>query len=378
MLWRETDDDAAVLMETLDDVVLVASGQTLLEQLKHTLAPNPSPLTLKSVSLWKTLRAWIEVLPKVDITRTRFKLISVANVQAGSVLEALLDDESDRSALLLALKEEAERVRKERAEAKSAGKAKLPHSERASGCDAFLELSSDIRSTLISAVRLKPGQVDIANIEEALAKSLTAVPAAKRPLVAERLVEWWDRQVLYSMCNKREKTISRFEIVQRHSEIVADIEFDKLPNPFETVRPPESHKPDSMIEKQILLVDGTQGELDRAIREEWRARETRSAWSTENPARHDLILRYDERLTEEWADRHAEIREQCDQASEDEAKAKGHQLLRWSHFNAPSELEPITPTFVSPFYVRGSFQVLSITGQVGWHPNFRTLLGFGK
>ena len=378
MLWRATDDDAAILIETLDDVVLVATSQTLLEQLKHTLAAKPPPLTLKSVSLWKTLRAWIDVLPQVDVARTSFNLVSVADVQKGSVLEALIDEHSDRSALLLALKEEAERVKKERAEAKSSGKTKLPHAERAPGCKAFLELDDEIRSKMVSAARLKPGQAKVTDIEEDLANSLTSVPVKKRPLVAQRLVEWWDRQVLYSMCNKREKAISRFEVVQRHSEIVADIELDKLPNPFESVSPPSSHKPDSMIEKQVSLVDGSPSELKRAIREEWRARETRSTWSTENPARHDLILRYDERLIEEWSDRHAEMSEHCDGTTEDEAKEKGHELLSWSHFHAPNDLEPIAPTVMAPYYVRGSLQVLSTTGQVGWHPDFRKLLGFEK
>lgn len=377
-LWRQSSDDASILIENLDDVELVANGQTLLEQLKHTLSDKPAPLTLKSVSLWKTLRSWIDVLPHVEISQTKFNLVSVADVQANSELEALLVEQSDRSSLILALEEEAERVLKERAEAKSSGKAKLPHADRAAGCEAFLKLGEDVRAKLIAAARLKPGQADITNIEEELSNSLTAVPLAKRPLVAQRLVEWWDRQVLYSMCDKREKAIFRFEIVQRHSEIVADIELDKLPNPFETVHPPASHRPDSMIEKQISLVDGTPSELSRAIREEWRARKTRSTWSTENPARHDLILRYDERLAEEWADRHAEMGEQCGGVGEEEAKAKGRELLKWSHYNAPSDLEPIAPTVVAPYYVRGSFQVLSTTGQVGWHLNYRALLGFDK
>lgn len=378
MLWREPDDEAVVLIETLDDVVLVASGQTLLDQLKHSLANPPSPITIKSVSLWKTLRAWIDVLPDVDITRTKFNLITVADVQEGSVLETLLEENSDRSELLLALKEEAERVHKERVEAKSAGKSKLPHADRAAGCEAFLSLEDDLRLQLISSTRLKPRQVDIANIEQALANSLTSVPVANRPTVAQKLVEWWDRQVLYSMCGKREKAISRFEVLQRHSEIIADIELDKLPNPFKTVLPPASYKPDSMIEKQISLVGGSSVELNRAIREEWRARKTRSAWSTENPARYDLILQYDERLTEEWADRHSDMVEQCDGISADEAKEKGHALLNWSHYDAPNDLEPISSTVVAPYYIRGSFQVLSTTGQVGWHPNFRSLLGFDK
>ena len=376
MLWQETDDDAAILIETLDDVALVTTGQTLLEQLKHSLAKRPTSLTLKSVTLWTTLRAWIDVLSEVDIARTKFNLVSVADVQTGSGLEVLLDENSDRNSLLLALMAEAERVGKERAEAKSSGKTNLPHAERAAGCEAFLKLDDSLRSKLISSVRLKPGRPNVTCIEKELANRLTSVPVKRRALVAQRLVEWWDRQVLYSMCNKRKKAISRFEVVESHSQIVADIELDRLPNPFASRNPPSSHKPDSMIERQIRLVDGSRSEISRAIREEWRARETRSAWSTENPARHDLILRYDVRLTEEWADRHEEMSEQCVEVTEGEAKAKGRELLIWSHFDAPKDLERIAPTVVAPYYVRGSYQVLSTTGQVGWHPCFRALLGF--
>ena len=40
LLWREVDDDATIFIETLDDVVLVAAGQTLLEQLKLRFLEN--------------------------------------------------------------------------------------------------------------------------------------------------------------------------------------------------------------------------------------------------------------------------------------------------------------------------------------------------
>lgn len=375
-LWREVDDDAAVLIETLDDVVLLSNGETLLQQLKHSLSAKSPSLTIKSVSLWKTLKAWIDILPELSISQTRFNLVSVADVSKGSVLEALLGDVKDRSELLAALKDEAKRVLDEREEAKVAGENKLPHASRAAGCKAFLTLPEDTKIKLIAQIRLKPSQASIVNIEKELERNQLSVTPEKRAEVTQRLVEWWNRQVIFSMCGKRNKAITRFELVQRHMEIVSDIELDKLSNPFETQKPPSSYQPDNMIERQIALVGGSEGELNRAIREEWRARETRSIWSSENPARHELIAKYDDRLAEEWSDRHVAICESYDSTIEIEQRQSGHNLLIWSHVDAPKDLEPIAPTVVAPYYVRGSYQVLSITGRVGWHPNYRALLGF--
>ena len=60
---KATDDDAAVCLERLDDVEVEINGQTLLNQLKHSLSKKPKPVTISSASLWKTLKAWIDVLP---------------------------------------------------------------------------------------------------------------------------------------------------------------------------------------------------------------------------------------------------------------------------------------------------------------------------
>ena len=281
-LWRESDDDAKVLVEFLDDIMLVSKGETLLEQIKHNWSGKPKPLTVKSVPLWKTLKVWIDVLPHIEISKTRFILVSVADISSGSILEVLLDEKSDRKDLEQALRNEAQRVQQERVEAKASGTSPLPHAARAAACKAFLELGHNKRTRMIEKISLKPRQSNILCIEKELAHNLT-VTAEHRDRVAQRLVEWWNRQVLYSMCDEREKAISRFEVVQRYMQTIAEIEQDKLTSPYATSNPPASYQPDSMINKQIALVDGTERELNRAIREEWRARATRSEWSTENP-----------------------------------------------------------------------------------------------
>lgn len=373
-LWNETSDDAVVFLETLDDVVLKVNGETILEQLKHSLSEKPPAITLASLNLWKTLKAWIDVLSELDLSRTWLHLVAVAEISPTSPLQVLVTEDESRESLVLALQEEARRVVRERTEAEAKGETPLPHAQRAAACEAFLKLSDELQGEILSRARIKPGQKNIAQLEDELAGALTTVLAKDRAHVAAIMVEWWNRQIVHAHCGKRDKAIRRFELVKRHMEIVGDIENDALIDYFATGIPPESYRSHPMVANQINLVGGTNAELRRAITNEWRARETRSRWTNENPLRRELIASYDDRLTEEWSDRHIDMCDECDGHSEDAKKEEGRKLLKWSHYQAPNDLESIAQSITTPSYVRGSYQVLSISGRVGWHPDYRTLL----
>ncbi|AYF32699.1 hypothetical protein CUU95_02160 [Vreelandella alkaliphila] len=377
-LWNEESYEAAVYIETLDDVVLEANGQTILEQLKHSLLKNPPAITLASVNLWKTLKAWIDVLPDLDLSNTSLHLVTVADISPTSPLRDLLDDSKNREGLLNALQEEAHRVIHERNDAKANGEKRLPHKNRAPGCESFLNLSDDMQATIISRVQLKPAQKNICQIEEELARRLTAVPVKDQPNVARLMVEWWSRQIIHAHCGKRSKAIHRFELVQKHAEIVADIKHDQLVDHFSAALPPDTYKSHPMVENQINLVNASKGWLQRVITNEWRSRESRSRWVNENPTWQEKISYYDRRLQEEWSYVHEDMCEECSEKTNEEKEKKGHELLKWSFYKAPEIIEPIAPTVISPSYVRGTYQVLSISGKVGWHPDYLSLLEFKK
>ncbi|WP_199084616.1 ABC-three component system protein [Bosea sp. ASV33] len=376
LLWRDPDEEATIYIECLDDVHLVSNGETLLQQLKHSLQAKPPALTLASVSVWKTLRAWINGLSSIDLSHTWFHLVAVAGISPGSPLEALLDDNADRGVLEQALLDEAERILSERATAARAGSPSLPHAERFAACKAFLGLDAEQRSKLLRRARIRPNQPNITEIENLLAAEFTSVLRKDRAAIARELIEWWNAQILDLLTKKRAYGISRFELVKRHMELVRSIQLDELTSAFDMTPVPPSYQPDGMIRRQIELVGGGAAELKIAVREEWRAREERSRWSTQNPARDKVIRDYDELLVEAWADRHMFMVQDCQGGSEQILKGKGSQLLRWTLTDANRDLAPISPQIISPHYVRGSYQVLSINGNVGWHPDYRKLLGF--
>lgn len=367
-------DDAAVSVETLDDVELKADGQMLLFQLKHSIRSSPQPITLKSRALWNTLRVWIDALPSLTLSETTLHLVAVAGMAADSPLMALTSMTADRSDLVKALVEEAERVRSARATATN--KNALPHADRVDGCEAFLALSETQRLNLLRRMLIKQDSPPVGKIEERVTEHLKIVRPEQRPIIAQRLIEWWDRQVVYSLCGKRQRVISRAELQEQLSIIIGDLEHGRLLADFETVSEPDDYQPDGTLALQIRLVDGKNSDLSKAIREEWRAREQRSKWINEKPSMAAVIGDYDLVLEEYWSDRHCQMAEDCVGREENYKKESGLKILRWTHNEAPNVVRPIADGWNAPYYVRGSYQVLAINLKVGWHPDYaERLLG---
>ncbi|HEX9948129.1 MAG TPA: ABC-three component system protein [Allosphingosinicella sp.] len=366
-------DDAAVSVERLDDVELKAEGQTLLYQLKHSISAKPPPVTLKSRAIWKTMKVWIDALPSLTLAETKLHLIAVGSIPADSPLKVLADDDADRAELVTAMNQEAERVIEARDAAKKAGQ-KLPFGDRVQGCRAFLDLSEAERLNLLRRAAIKPDSPTVAEIEVEIAGHFYLVLPEYRAAVAKRLVEWWDRQVVYSLCGERDRVITRAELQSQIMTIVADLEQDKLVPEFETLGPPNDYQPDSMLARQIELVKGKPFDLKRAIREEWKAREQRGRWAADNPAMKATITAYDHVLREHWSDRHDEMTDACAGLDDNGRCASGLKLLRWTHNEAHMSVQPIAVGWSAPYYIRGSYQVLAINLQVGWHPDYQTLL----
>ncbi|QEX17998.1 hypothetical protein FRZ44_33020 [Hypericibacter terrae] len=372
-LVAQSADNAAVAVERLDDVELSADGHTLLYQLKHSISATPPPITLKARALWRTVKVWADILPTLTLADTTLHLVAVGGIPMDSPLQALTNLDTDRTVLVEAMVEEAQRVVDARAEAK-AKKTTPPYADRADGCETFLTLSETERLNLIRRALIQQNSPTIDEIEGRVSGHLKLLPVEQRPFVAKRLIEWWDRQIVYSLCGKRERSVTRGELQAQIMSIVGDLEESKLLPEFETASPPEDYQPDGMLARQIRLVEGKKSDLSKAIREEWKAREQRSRWLNANPAMAAMINDYDIVLQEHWSDHHTQMVEEC-AAVEDKKKCEsGLKLLRWTHEQAPMVVRAIAEGWTAPYYVRGSYQVLAINLKVGWHPEFADLL----
>lgn len=372
-LVSQTADNAAVAVERLDDVEVSADGNRLLYQLKHSISETPPPVSLASRALWKTIKVWVDTLPVLTLSETTLHLVAVGHIPDDSPLKALLRVNSERTELLKALQIEAKRVINARAVAVKENK-NIPFPDRADGCEAFLALSETEQHNLVRRIVIQPGSPTISEIEEKIAAHLTLLPVGQRKLVAQRLVEWWDRQIIYSLCGKRKRALERIELQHQISSIIGDIEDERLVPDFTLAMPPNDYQPDGMLTRQIELVDGQLSDIKRAVREEWRAREQRSKWVNANPGMASIINDYDLVLQEHWSDRHSQMVEECSDLEDKKKCEAGLKLLRWAHESASQLIPHISEGWSGTYYVPGSYQVLAIDLKVGWHPSYSSLL----
>lgn len=369
------DDDGAVAVESLDDIHIQVNGADFLTQLKHSLSEAPPPIHIKSASVWKTFRIWCDLLPTLNLNSTRFSLVTVAPIAAQSALNLLAIENSDRTSVLAELTKEALRVVEKVDAASTAGK-DPPYKDRSPGAKAFLGLSENQREALVKRISLKPGAPDIIEIEGELAKQLDTYPRTQRELLAAKICEWWDRQVMLSMCNVRPRSIKRFELIEQLSEISAALTTEALMESFSSKLPAEMFHTEEMLIQQCNLVRASTSMVKKARISEWQARNQRSAWAAEAPSKLSKVAEFDQRLIIEWGYQHEPICEPDKLGNESDMVENGLAVLRWTLEAAPQQVGCIEATVTSPFYVRGTYQILSIDGSVGWHPDYKARLGF--
>lgn len=370
VILLDAGDAARVSVETADDVTLEDGGTTL-HQLKHSLDPTAS-FTIKTDGLWKTIKAWCD---RKVVADESLVLATCAPLSAGSDLTELLNAGAPRTAALLqAFEDEATRVRAERAKPLPP-KQEKPYAKRAPGCEAWLGLTPDKRQSLLDKMLLVPSSFTAAGVPGEVSKRLKCVVADVRPRIVERLIEWWDRQVLLSLIGKRQRWLSKVELLQQVEELVIAHSVRGLPDDVTGQNPPDlkAEMTGTMV-RQIEIVDGGDWRIRRAAVARWRVRTQRERWLNDDFSLAVELDRFDAALVERWEDRFEPMRHDCRAADAAACSKCGVSLLDWSHQTAPLEVTPIRPQFTAEFLVQGTYQQLADEERVGWHPNYRTLL----
>lgn len=365
-LLDEDEEDAAISIETQDDVFLEGTTPTL-HQLKHSL--QDQVLSEKDDGFWKTLHIWIDF---VDESSFRLQFVTTASIKDGSALSELSADYPCYEQVVAALDAEAMRVQQLRATVAAKGQ-KPGYDNRWPGCAAYLALQPSKRLQLMRRVRIMPSTFNAAYIEDEVRKRLKTVPHEVRPKIAERLIEWWDRQAALSLLKKRPRTIRRAELLAQLHDVAASFRGTNLPDDFSHKMPPDGTQPETNIKRQIDLVNGGEWRIWRATVEHWRARSQRDRWLRDGLPIVDALKLFDDQLIYEWRDRHEELREKIAKGKADPV-AGGCDLLDWSHRDAPQELPPFRAGWTQPHLTRGTYQELANRLDIGWHPDYKAVL----
>lgn len=373
----DAEPESSVSIETKDDVVLLGDTPTL-HQIKHTLSSKPGNLTIKNDGFWNTLGIWAN---HADVSNANFVFVTCASVAANSVLECICSNRHQSNGLDLLsiyLLNEAKRVVGKREKAKNKG-IKLPYKDRVSGCEAILSLEKSKLDSLLRRITIIDGSFNAFDIPKEVEEKLKKhVPLERRKPIAVKLLEWWEWRVAKALLrDNKEKDIigiSKQELLSRISQLIIDCSDDYLPDDYSDIDPKQEDLdalPVGFMEKQISLVDGKNHRIVRAAKSRWQAFNQRNNWMTYDLSlAHELEL-FDKRLFKEWEDKHSVMVEDTEGQCELTLAKEGRALLDWTHDDAPYKIPHIKPTWKHPFITRGSYQELSNTGKVGWHPLYK-------
>lgn len=367
VLWQESDDDFDQVSVESDDDVVLKGKEIKLYQLKHSAGKNGT-LTIKNDGFWKTIRIWSQY---ADTSNYKLFFVTGDTVAQNDPLIKLVNGDTDRVDIITLMEAEAKAVISARKQAVANRKQKLPYETRFQGCEAFLKLSANQRKKLLDKITVRPDTFNIFDIHNQVIDQLGQMVIKKvRPLIAQRLLEWWDNRMLNATLG-----ISKTELLFQLQNLIAQFQDNNLSDDYSKLTPTSIQSElGGYMEKQIDLVNGGDSRKRRAAVARWRARNQREKWIQDDVLNAMELEEYDCQLIETWTYRHEPMKEDLEGESEDICKKRGLKLLDWIHDDSHLHIHPIRSEWKQHFLIHGSFQQLSEDLKVGWHPRYDELL----
>jgi hypothetical protein len=358
-----TDASWSVSVEVVDDVEIVAAGESRRWQLKHRA--EGTRLTDGSPDLWKTLRIWSEAISdgSLDPASTQLLLLTTSAVPVGSVahyLQAGPDRDVGRAHELL----EA-----------AAAKSKSTSEAKKKSIAAYLGLRKAQRQAMLDAITVLGDGPTIEGVHRDLLRICHyAAGGQAAESLLNRLEGWFIQRCIETMRIEAALPISGSEIDEKFGELRVQFRPYNLPidDDIAEMTATREEYGDRTFVRQLDLLDLGNRRIEFAVRDYLRASTQRSRWSRENLLLPGEIGAYERRLREEWGTHFAVMQDELGEEAAEETKiAAAKRIYRWVETEFRRN---IRPECHDPFICKGSFHILADDQRVGWHPDFEARL----
>ncbi|MFI6241879.1 ABC-three component system protein [Micromonospora sp. NPDC050795] len=356
-----TDASWSVSVEVVDDVEIVAVGESRRWQLKHRA--SGTRLTDGSTDLWKTLRIWSEAIRdgSLDPARTRLLLLTTSDVPVDSVADYLQAGPG----------RDVERAREllEAAADKSTSDAKKK------SIGAYRSLGDGQRQAMLASITVLGDGPSIEDVHRDLLQVChfaVGRPAAESLL--NRLEGWFIQRCIETMRVEGALPIQGSEIDEKFSELRDQFRPYNLPidNDIAEMTATRDEYGDRTFVRQLDLIGVGNRRIELAVRDYLRASTQRSRWSRENLLLPGEIGNYERRLREEWETHFAVMQDDIgEEAAEEKKTAAARRIYGWVETEFRRN---IRAECHDPFICKGSFHILADDQRVGWHPDFEARL----
>lgn len=346
---------AEVSLEFLDDVAIHYVGGTItLEQTKSALKQNP--LSDWAADLWKALANWLDsaAAGAIDPEKSQFR-IYVSPFHTGAWAKALNDCHSDTDVKVLT-EEIASSFKKKKPVACST------YIQR------FLAANHDVRAAIAK-------RLTVVSEED----PIESVRALIRPTVIAELVdilcqaaigmakEWADELI-------RKGKPAKIDGDKFKANFIAFVQRNNLPGLLTSLSSkPEADEVAAVLVKrptfirQLEIINAGEGDRVRAVSDFLRASSDKSRWADAGLVFEGSLREFDESLVR----RHGLISGEVDDLfAPKDAAFRGRQIYRRC-----AQLQiPVDSRSVPEHFVHGCFNALADLRQLGWHPDYKSLL----
>jgi hypothetical protein len=355
-------------IESLDDIEIQSPDKTEIFQTKLKLKSKAN-LTNSSVDFWKTIRVWADNINnnRVEPEKTIFNLISTEEVSNDSFLKVIRDElKSDGTISSLISQMDTIATTSTNATNKKA-------------YDEYLKLSIDNKKSLIKNIHIIDAASDIAQITDKLKSELAySAPYNQIDSFLEILEGWWFQIAIEHLIGNKE-CINSKELQSKVSSIRDSFSQDNLPNHFGkqleiSDQEVKDFKDKTYIKQlEIISIKLSSNTAKRAISDFRRAFQQRSKWLRLELLSPDEQIEYDEKLYDYWKNLFDIIKDECAEREIEQIREIGNKFYL-NQFAKTCPPVKIREKFNEDYLTRGSYQILSDSKRIGWHPNFKYLL----
>lgn len=349
-----------ISIEKFDDVAFDTNDiADCLIQAKHHI--KPKSLSDVSVDLWKTMRIWIEHFKQGALTASdlRFNLITTATASSGSAMELLRPGAGSAEII------EARKLLCQAAK-DSTNKDSLV------GREAFLELTNIEAEALLGRIDVLDQHPNLIDVMGEIEGELILLSPNHVSSVAEYLEGWWLGVVGKCLMTEGSASIPVQHIIIKASEIGNMFKSDNLPVDDPDALGAKDYTVDdesAVFVRQMRAVKFNEPALHRGVQDFYRAAAQRSKWARENLLLDGEASKYDSGLRDRFERKFDAGIEDVVSGDEESAKKFGRQMCHWA-----SQQEVQFRNVVETWITAGSFHSLSDRLEIGWHPDYLSLL----
>jgi hypothetical protein len=363
LLLKEQNDDAVLLIETIDDISISRPDNIEVYQTKFHVN-NPPNISDASTDFWKTIRVWCDLITtgQVDPDKCLFTLVTTAAASTSSILSKLSQT---------TIKERnVDEIITEMVAVTNTS----TNQTNGPAYTAFQALSAENKKKLVKNIIVLDSAESINQAKDDIIASLRLVNKNYEPLF-NRLEGWFLGQVILQLQKQRQGIPFR-ELQQVIWDIADTLKADNLPADFMTSIAGDeaqlSPYRDRAFVKQLNIVGANAGVINHAISDYHRAFSQASKWMREGLISPQDQIEYQVKLQDDWGRKHAAACNIIDGEEDEKTTERGRSFYQNFYvMNYP--LIYIKDRFKETYMVTGSCQMLADTKKIGWHPKFETL-----